>query len=147
MTRISTLFVIAASLAFFALPNLASAHPVDEMPHGGNGAEADAPGNHGMFMVGTETLFLLHMPMFTQEKHMYEVILRAHLPADAMAAYRKLRKANPDKAYNLINVDDDQFTLPDIKAGRVTAFKATIYNGYSNEDGGHPVLYCWTMCQ
>ncbi|PJR12762.1 hypothetical protein [Sinorhizobium meliloti] len=136
MNRRSTLSALATSLVLFALPTFA--HPVGEMPHGSNGAEADAPGNHGMFMVGTETLFLLHMPMFTQEKHMYEVILRAHLPEDAMAEYRKLRASNPDKAYNLINVDSDQFTLPEIKAGKVTAFKATIYDGYSNEDGGTP---------
>lgn len=103
-----------------------------------NGADADAPGNHGMFMVGSQTLFMVHMPMFTTEKHMYQIVLQASLPADVMAKYQALRAANPSKPYNLINVDDDTFTLPQLKAGEVTSFKATIFDGYSNDGGGTP---------
>lgn len=134
------MIAVAVTITMFSgLVEMAKAHPpMGEMSHTSNGAEADAPGNHGMFMVGSETLFLLHMPMFTQEKHMYQMVLRAHLTDDAMAQYRKLRAANPDKPYNLINVDDDKFTLPDIKSGRVTSFTATVYDGYSNAGGGTP---------
>ena len=63
--------MIAVTVTMFSgWVEMAKAHPpMGEMSHTSNGAEADAPGNHGMFMVGSETLFLLHMPMFTQEAY------------------------------------------------------------------------------
>ncbi|CAH0991026.1 hypothetical protein SIN8267_01127 [Sinobacterium norvegicum] len=109
-------------------------HSGDDTP----GSLADVPGNHGMFMVGDKSLFLLHMPMFTNEKHMYQVILKAELSPEMMSYYRQLRAENPSKAYNLINVDNDKFTLPDLKSGQVTSFKATLFDGYSNDGGGTP---------
>lgn len=128
------------ALALLVLP--AQAHPPGHgsKPLGAAAAPAteDAPGNHGMFMVGTKTLFLTHMPMFTDERHMYQMVLRVRLPDTAVALYQKLRAANPEKPYNLINVDSDKFTLPDIKSGKVTSFKATLYDGYSNDNGGTP---------
>lgn len=58
-----------------ALAPQAFAHSAHELHALNNGADADAPGNHGMFMVGSQTLFLVHMPMFTTEKHMYQIVL------------------------------------------------------------------------
>src|SRR3954447_8842774 len=103
----------------------------------------DAPGLHGMFMVGRDTLFLVHMPMFTDGKHMYDVVLRASLPPDIMASYQARRDQNPSKPYNLINVDTDTFTLPQLKSGAVRQFTATIFDGFSNEGDGQsgPVLF------
>jgi hypothetical protein len=98
----------------------------------------DTPGYHGCFMVGTNVLYLCHMPMFTMENHMYEVILRASLPADVMQSYQNDKKANPSTAYNLINVEENPFTLPQVQNGEVTSFIADIYKGYSNDDGGTP---------
>jgi hypothetical protein len=97
----------------------------------------DEPGDHGMFMLGTETLFLCHMPMFTMEKHMYQLILRASLPPDVMQRYRLLRRANPRKPYNLQN--SNPFTLPEIKSGAIASYLATIYDGYAGEDPGPPL--------
>lgn len=108
---------------------------------------ADPPGQHGMFMVGEDNLFLLHMPMFTMGKHMYQMALRASLPAEQMMAYKALRTANPTKAYNLINVEDDEFTLPEIKSGSLRQFTATIYDGYSNAGGGTPGPILWDNVQ
>jgi len=98
----------------------------------------DAPSQHGMFMVGINVLFLTHMPMLTMEEHMYQVILRASLPPDVAAQYRTLRLKNPAKPYNLQNVQSDQFTLPQLKTREVASFKATIYDGYSNQGDGTP---------
>ena len=98
----------------------------------------DEPGQHGMFMLGTRTLFLCHMPMFTMERHMYQVILRASLSADVMEQYVLLRERNPNKPYNLQNTDP--FTLPDVKAGAVKSYPATIYDGYSGSDPGPPLF-------
>jgi hypothetical protein len=74
----------------------------------------DQPGSHGMFMVGQHMLFLTHIPMFTMEKHMYQVILRASLSPNIMSQYQALRQQNPNKPYNLANVDSDLFTLPQL---------------------------------
>lgn len=134
-----TAFVKGMIRVFVILaPVLASAHPPDAGIRQGNGARADAPGNHGMFMIGSETLYLVHMPMLTSEKHMYQVVLRARLSSQAMLEYQRLRRENPTKAYNLINIENDKFTLPQLKSGEVRRFNATIYDGYSNEGGGEP---------
>ncbi|NNA66024.1 hypothetical protein [Pseudomonas gessardii] len=132
-----SLATLMLALSILLAPQ-AFAHSAHELHAVNNGADADAPGNHGMFMVGSQTLFLVHMPMFTTEKHRYQIVLQASLPADVMAKYQALRAANPNKPYNLINVDNDTFTLPQLKAGEVTAFKATIFDGYSNDGGGTP---------
>src|ERR1700690_919135 len=47
----------------------------------------DAPGTHNFFMFGSKTLYVSHMPMFTIEKHMYQVILRVSLPGAVMHGY------------------------------------------------------------
>ncbi|HEY7993437.1 MAG TPA: hypothetical protein VID24_04470 [Candidatus Eremiobacteraceae bacterium] len=98
----------------------------------------DALGQHGMFMLGINMLFLTHMPMFTMKEHMYQVILRASLPHEVAALYRTLRLQNPTRPYNLINVESDLFTLPQLKTREVGSFKVTMYDGYSNNDGGSP---------
>lgn len=106
-------------------------------------AAADHAGQHGMFMMGHDTLFLSHMPMFTTDKHMYQVVLRASLPAEIMAEYQALRRANPDKPYNLINISGNSFTLPQIKSGEVTSYNVTVFDGYSNAGGGTPGPVLW----
>lgn len=135
----SVSYALALALAILLLIGLA----IPSRAHAPGPDAADQPGQHGMFMVGEDSLFLLHTPMFTMEKHMYQVVLRASLPDEQMAGYRKLRTENSGTAYNLINVADDQFTLPEIKAGGVRQFKATIYDGYSNAGGGTPGAVLW----
>lgn len=94
----------------------------------------DQPGYHGYFMIGTETLYLSHMPMFTMERHMYQVVLRGTLPADVMQEYQAGRRANPTLPYNLTNSQDDPYTLPELKSGRRMSFKADLYKDYSNDE-------------
>ena len=98
----------------------------------------DTPNSHGMFMLGTSTLYLCHMPMFTKEDHMYQLTLRAHLDPTSMQIFLEDKAKHPGEAYNLINLDSDLFTLPDVANGVVTTFPATVYRGYSNEGGGAP---------
>jgi hypothetical protein len=98
----------------------------------------DTPNTHGMFMLGTTTLYLCHMPMFTKEDHYYQVTLQARLDPTSMKAYLADRASHPGEAYNLINPDSDSFILPDVANGTITSFPATVYRGYSNEGGGTP---------
>lgn len=125
-------------LLVWLMPMLAAAHPPNASHGQENGAGADAPGNHGMFMIGSDTLYLVHMPMLTHEKHMYQLVLEVRLPASVMRDYQRLRKEHPETAYNLINVEDNKFTLPDLKSGEVRRFNATVFDGYTNDGGGEP---------
>ncbi|MBI5257910.1 MAG: hypothetical protein HY855_15500 [Burkholderiales bacterium] len=98
----------------------------------------DTPNTHGMFMLGTSTLYLCHMPMFTKEDHHYQLTLQVSLDAASMATYLADKAQNPTQAYNLTNLDSDPFTLPDVVSGRVTRYAAAISRGYSNAGGGTP---------
>ena len=98
----------------------------------------DQPKGHGMFMLGTTTLYLCHMPMFTMEPHHYQCTLQAHLDAASMATYRADKAAHPDCAYNLTNPDSFQFTLPDLVTGVITSYPAVVYREYDGSNGGTP---------
>src|SRR5215469_8893815 len=62
----------------------------------------DPPGIHNFFMFGSKALYVEHMPMFTVEKHMYQVILRVTLPDAVMRGYRA-RQGPRRKPWNLVN--------------------------------------------
>lgn len=92
----------------------------------------DEPGIHNFFMFGSTTLYVSHMPMFTMEKHMYQVILRVGLPDAVMRGYRAGQ--GPGRtSWNLVN-SVHEYTLPQIKAGTLTSFKVDVYKEYSNAD-------------
>jgi hypothetical protein len=92
----------------------------------------DMPGTHNFFMFGSKALYVSHMPMFTVEKHMYQVILRVTLPDAVMRGYRA-RQGPRRTPWNLVN-SEHQYTLPQIKAGTLTSFKVDVYEDYSNAD-------------
>jgi hypothetical protein len=92
----------------------------------------DAPGIHNFFMFGRKTLYVEHMPMFTEEKHMYQVILRVTLPDAVMRGYRAHQ--GPGRTpWNLVN-SDQEYTLPQIKAGTLRSILVDVYADYSNAD-------------
>jgi hypothetical protein len=92
----------------------------------------DPPGIHNFFMFGSKTLYVEHMPMFTVEKHMYQVILRVTLPDAVMRGYRA-RQGPGRKPWNLVN-SAREYTLPQVKAGTLTSFLVDVYEDYSNAD-------------
>ena len=82
-------------------------------------------------MFGSKALYVSHMPMFTKEKHMYQVILRVSLPDAVMRAY--LAGQGPGRTpWNLVN--SAEYALPQIKAGTLTSFEVDVYKNYSNAD-------------
>jgi hypothetical protein len=92
----------------------------------------DTPGTHNFFMFGSKALYVSHMPMFTVEKHMYQMILRVSLPDAVMRGY--LAGQGPHRTpWNLMN-SAEEITLPRIKAGSLTSFKVDVYKDYSNAD-------------
>ena len=90
----------------------------------------DRPATHNFFMFGSKTLYVSHMPMFTVEEHMYQVILRVTLPDAVMRGYRA-HQGPGRKPWNLVN-SERQYTLPQLKAGTLTSFKVDVYEDYSN---------------
>ncbi len=92
----------------------------------------DTPGVHNFFMFGSKTLYVEHMPMFTEEKHMYQVIARVSLPDAVMRGYRA-RQGARRTAWNLVN-SATLYTLPQVKAGTLKSFPVDVYEDYSNAD-------------
>ncbi|NTZ83332.1 hypothetical protein FCJ61_10065 [Burkholderia metallica] len=98
----------------------------------------DTPNTHGMFMLGTTTLYLCHMPMFGMEDHLYQMTLQARLDPASMAAYLADKARHPGAPYNLTNLEHDAFTLPQVACGQIRQYVAAIYRDYSDEGGGTP---------
>jgi hypothetical protein len=92
----------------------------------------DMPGIHNFFMFGRKLLYVEHMPMFTVEKHMYQVILRVDLPDAVMRGYRA-RQGPHRTPWNLVN-SAKLYTLPQVKAGTLKSFLVDVYADYSNAD-------------
>jgi hypothetical protein len=61
---------------------------------------------HGFLMMGTNKLFLCHLPMFYMPPHSFQVILQADLPNNDMASYIKIRNENPGKPLIIQNVEE-----------------------------------------
>src|SRR5215469_6731014 len=99
----------AARHAGVAPPAQAAAEPI-----------VDTPGTHNFFMFGSKALYVSHMPMFTVEKHMYQVILRVTLPDSVMRGYRA-GQGSHRTPWNLVN-GAKRMTLPSIKSGALRSF-------------------------
>lgn len=104
----------------------------------------DEPNTHNMLIVGQETIFLSHLPMFIAPKfdspHRYQVILEATFTkagANPQALYFSDRKKNPGiKIYTL---NPDEFILPDLISTdtqtRVNSFVANVVRGHFEKPG------------
>lgn len=92
----------------------------------------DTPNQHNMFMLGTAVLYLSHMPMFTKEDHRFQLTLQARLDEASAAIYAADKAQHPEGVYNLVNADNDLFTLPDVANGTRTSFQGPVYRAYDN---------------
>lgn len=98
------------------------------------------PDIHGFVMVGIETLFVYHLPMFFMQDHRYQLILQVSLPEYAMKQYIRDRLQHPDEVYIFNNVPEDLMTLPQIHNGQLTSFIADISRGAPGPDGPNPAF-------
>lgn len=104
-------------------------------------ARRDSRAAHTMIVLGTETIFLSHIPMFTTP-HDYQVILRATFSSpgsDPQQVYVDDRKAHP--AALLYTVQPEPFVLPDLfpsgprKTAHLRSFPASLFRGnYAGSD-------------
>ena len=95
---------------------------------------APADRRHAFIMVGTKTLFLVHMTMFHMEEHCYQVVLRARLPEADMARFRQWREQNPEQTYFLANLTESALDIPQIASGELGSFEAEVFAGIPPKD-------------
>jgi len=100
----------------------------------GHAPSSDPPGSHGMLVVGSDVVYLSHLPMF-HVPHNYQLIFEAALDADVLAEYRRDSAAHADTYYTL--VPTGRWVLPDtiVEGAR---FRADLYRGHF-ERGGTPI--------
>ena len=76
-------------------------------------APTDRPGVHGMLMVGEETIYLSHLPMF-MSPHNYQAILEVTLTSkgsDPQAIYANDRRTTGEKIYTFM---PERFVLTEL---------------------------------
>jgi hypothetical protein len=89
-------------------------HQAHSTSHPGTSTHGDPPAGHGMLVVGLDTVFFYHLPMF-MSPHDYQVILEGTLSqqgSDPQRIYREDRKSHlQTRVYSLAPVP---FVLPDL---------------------------------
>ncbi|CAG8526110.1 15098_t:CDS:2 [Acaulospora colombiana] len=88
-----------------------------------------SPDHHGFVMQGTDSLYLVHLPMFNMENHNHQLILQAELPPEIMKKYVEARQQDPNLIILLGNIEET--TLGDMISKK--EFKAEIYKGLPQE--------------
>jgi hypothetical protein len=111
----------------------------------------DHPGQHNMLVVGKESAFLSHLPMFDDlndagtdftSPHRYQVILEASFGTNggATGVYLEDRRAHPDE--RMYTLEPDLFVLSRVftpaEQPALTSYKAAVYRGHL-ERGGEPI--------
>src|SRR5262249_32526344 len=96
----------------------------------GDASAQDGASVHGMLVVGEQTVFLSHLPLF-HPPHNYQVILEATFSkpgSDPQTDYFNDRKRTGTKIYT---IEPDPFVLPRLAAGDpLRSFKANVYRGH-----------------
>jgi hypothetical protein len=111
---------------------------------------ATRPATHNMLMVGEQTVFFSHLPMFGSlsadgtkflTPHRFQVILQAAFTPEQMASYVKDRQANPGTQFYTIG--PEKFLLRSVFEPKtrpeLTEFMADVFNGHLEHDDNHLV--------
>jgi hypothetical protein len=97
----------------------------------------EGPGLHGMLVVGLDTIYVSHLPMFNLP-HRYQGIWEVSFGTDADKQYRAER-ARPENADKIFTLNPKQaFRLPEL-ANERKSFKADVFVGHF-ERPGHRLL-------
>ena len=114
--------------------------------------DPDEPNTHNMLVVGEQTVYLSHLPMFQglnkgktdfRSPHRYQVILEVTFTGasgNLTSVYSADRKSHPSEKMYTIN--PDFFVLPDLdpKGRALRSFRGnTVYRGHL-ERGGRPII-------
>src|SRR5580765_511743 len=86
-------------------------HPMHNEGPTEGATHQDPPAGHGMLVVGLDTMFFYHLPMFMSPHH-YQVVLEGTLSQQGSDAYKEDRKAHEKtRVYTLAPVP---FVLPEL---------------------------------
>ncbi|MCL5998980.1 MAG: hypothetical protein M1546_23410 [Chloroflexi bacterium] len=121
---------------------------MDHMDHEGKG-HADQPpqsppptfGVHNQMMVGEQTIYLSHLPMFMfnpqRHEHNFQVILEVTLngPGNPQAVYANDRKKNPKVRMYTMSPDPFEMVELDPHHPKRHALTGTIFRGHLERDG------------
>ena len=98
----------------------------------------ESPGFHGMLVVGRETPYISHLPMF-MDKHRYQGIWEVSFGEQADAVYRAER-ARPENAAVIFTLaPKDLFRLPELTTTR-NSFQADVFRGHFERPGHKRIL-------
>ncbi len=90
--------------------------------HGIPGADVrNGPCQHAFAIMGSETLFAVHLTQYHCDKHRYQVVLRITLPETARDEYLRLRTEHPDAGFFFCNGEtpEEKFSIPALGSGNV----------------------------
>jgi hypothetical protein len=111
---------------------LLAAGPRDDEPQPGS----EAPGFHGMLVLGTDTIYISHLPMFVPQ-HRYQGIWKVTFGGEADRKYRAER-VGPGAEGMFTLAPKELFRLPELTGSR-TSFRADVFSGHF-ERGGTRIL-------
>jgi hypothetical protein len=130
MKRLLSSLLGALALLAIALPSTESA------AQGVPGTET--PGFHGMLLVGSQHIYMSHLPMFVPQ-HRYQSIWEVSFGAAGDAAYRaeRARPENDGAIFTL--APKELFRLPELTTTR-DSFVADVYAGHFERPGHRKLL-------
>ena len=93
----------------------------------------NAPCQHAFVLMGTETIFAVHMTQYHCDKHRYQVVLRVTFPKEVEDEYRRMRAEHPEATFVFCNGEtkEEKFSIPALGAGNVA------WNGQSGAVRGN----------
>jgi hypothetical protein len=98
----------------------------------------EEPGLHGMLVLGSQTLYASHLPMF-MDQHRYQGIWEVSFGEEGDAVYRAER-ARPENAKLIFTLEPaEEFLLPELTRTR-KSFRANIYRGHFERPGHERIL-------
>ena len=112
--------------------------------HGHPDLVSEAPGGHGMAVIGSGAVYMSHLPMY-MVPHNYQVLLRVRLTGgdgDPETTYRDDRGRHPEAL--LYTFDPDRFVLPDLLPGpdaaapKRTSFGGRLVRNHFEQPPAHP---------
>lgn len=82
----------------------------------------NGPCQHAFALMGSETLFAVHLTQYHCDKHRYQVVLRITLPDTARDEYLRLRTEHPDAGFFFCNGEtpEEKFSIPALGAGNIS---------------------------
>ncbi|KDQ06694.1 hypothetical protein BOTBODRAFT_70842 [Botryobasidium botryosum FD-172 SS1] len=82
------------------------------------------PDFHKFILLGTETLFLVHMPKFNKATHRRQLIVEVEIPSWIMVTYLPWKESEPTATFTLATVGEEDLSA--ISASPSTRFSSTM---------------------